>query len=129
MYHALVGKWLWMSYRNGAQWMGGWSGLPDAEVCARMAPGSETLDWVNDTGAPATRCVAMIARGFAAFETTAVVLMYVCLLWMALTCVRDMLFECVRVRRKHTTPAAYVLQHSGALHDAGIVSPQGRCKS
>jgi hypothetical protein len=64
-------------YRDGPAYMGGWLGLSDVEVCAKLAPGSQALDWVRHGQAEFTtsalasgRCLDMIDRGFQGFAMT-----------------------------------------------------------
>ncbi len=73
---------LWVLYKEGPAYMGGWLGLSDPEICARLAPGSQVLDWAR---ADDSHCQALIARSFRGFALSvhaALGLLAVyCLLW------------------------------------------------
>lgn len=60
----LLDSGLYMIYRDGPGYLGGWLGLSDAEICARLAPGSLVMDWTSATG----RCQDMIERSFRGFS-------------------------------------------------------------
>ena len=82
VYWALIGRWLWNLFRHGPQlgsW-GFWAGMEDAEVCARLSPGSQVSDWLVLPG----RCASLIDRHFQAFLVAVHTTLYIMLCITAL---------------------------------------------
>jgi hypothetical protein len=77
----MFGKWLWDVFRHGPAFMGGWMGLADEEVCARIATNTHTADWVL-AGRPSEACIAMLDRAFHAYCVPAYTLLYVACVWL-----------------------------------------------
>ena len=64
---------LWTMYREGPGYLGGWLGLSDQELCARLTPGSQVMDWVHRAGLQFTasdQCQDMIQRAFRGFAVS-----------------------------------------------------------
>ena len=83
LYHVFIGRWVWALFREGPAWAGGWSGLPEADMCARMAPASEAFDWLAADGhTVAARCLHMVARAHRAYTCVVHTALYaLALLW------------------------------------------------
>lgn len=122
LYEALVGQWVWALFREGPAWAGGWAGLHEADMCARMAPATEVADWVLDARAQASggaavnaRCLTMVDRAFKSYACVVHVALYVLLLlwaWRAagsvcaLLCRKLGKLRLCRRKHKHGFPAA-----------------------
>jgi hypothetical protein len=89
LYNAIIGSWLWKLYRSGPMSLGFWGGLADAEVCARMAGNSEAMDWMVTTDVVSQRCLNMIERSFQSLAVSVQVLLYVCVVCVAITSLRQ----------------------------------------
>jgi hypothetical protein len=76
----LFGKWMWDVFRHGPAVFGGWAGLADEEVCARIASNTHASDWMT-AGRPSDTCTAMLSRAFAAFCVPLHTLLYVACVW------------------------------------------------
>jgi hypothetical protein len=81
VYDAALGSWMWQLFRNGPLWLGCWGGLPDVDVCSRIAGASAATDWQASalSHLPATRCTALIHRTYVAFATVVHTALYVAL--------------------------------------------------
>ena len=61
--------------------MGGWTGLADEDVCARLATNTHAADWTV-AGRPSEACTAMLGRAFHAFCIPAHTLLYALCMWL-----------------------------------------------
>ena len=79
VYDAALGSWMWQLFRNGPLWLGCWGGLPDVDVCSRIAGASAATDWQVSALShfPAARCTALIHRTYVAFATVVHTVLYV----------------------------------------------------
>ena len=77
-------------FRNGPMVtsFGFWAGLPDEDVCAHLAVGTRTSDWLAPSrDMPTHGCTTMIQRSFQSFCAVIHVGLYVALLWLILSAV------------------------------------------
>jgi len=84
LYWATFGSWLWNLYRFGpyvTAW-GFWAGMADEEVCARLASGTQALDWLGPNG-PTVACTALISRSFQTFVVVIHTFLYMVTAWTA----------------------------------------------
>ena len=125
--------WLWRMYRDGPGYLGGWLGLSDAELCARLAPGTQAMDWVVQVEGPTPvhfgagqRCKDLIDRAFTGYTLSIQVGIMVALLvvtWKFLGHVCACAWWCLRTRHrargrrgKHTQQAAVVSRAQQVPH-------------
>lgn len=92
MYDLFIGRWVWAVFREGPAWAGGWSGLSDADMCARLAPSSQVGDWLvgDDLNAVSARCMQMIGRAHGAYACAVHTLLYVAALAWAWSLVKHL---------------------------------------
>ena len=68
MYWCFVGKWLWDFFRHGPAALGCWASAPDQDVCARIAGGTRSADWLEfDLVTPTRACTELIQRTYTSF--------------------------------------------------------------
>lgn len=69
LYSVFIGQWLWALFRHGPATLGGWKGMAEPDMCARLARNSEARDWAlpNTDGTPSGPCLNMIQREYEAF--------------------------------------------------------------
>ena len=107
LYDAVLGRWLWQLFRNGPLWLGCWSGLPDVDVCSRIAGASGASDWQASyySTMPSARCSDLIRRTFAAHTTLVHTLIYAtCLYVLARAALSAATRACARSRKTKTKP-------------------------
>ena len=78
LHWALVDRWLWELFRNGPALLGFCAGARDEDVCARLAPGSSSADWIALDGLTSIGCRALIERSYNSVLAVVHVLLYVC---------------------------------------------------
>jgi hypothetical protein len=109
LYDAVLGRWLWQLFRNGPLWLGCWSGLPDVDVCSRIAGATGASDWqaAYYSTMPSARCTELIRRTFAAYATLVHTLVYAaCLYVLARAALHAAGRACARTAsRQKTKPA------------------------
>jgi hypothetical protein len=90
VYWVLLGRWLWNLYRFGPSLTasGFWAGLADADLCAKLSPGSQVSDWLaTDRSGVSLSCAALINRSFHSFEVSVHTLLYLTTAYMLIKAV------------------------------------------
>ena len=79
LYWSFIGKWLWDLFRHGPASLGCWASAADHDVCARIATGTRSVDWLEyDVFTPTHACTDLIQRSFYSFSVVVHSALYVC---------------------------------------------------
>ena len=82
LYWSLIGKWLWDVFRHGPASLGCWASAADHDMCARIAVGTRSIDWLQfDLVTPTQACTDLIARSFHSFSVVVHSVLYVCVVF------------------------------------------------
>lgn len=105
VYDAVLGRWLWQLFRHGPLWLGCWSGLPDVDVCSRLAGASAASDWhaASYSTMPSARCTELIQRTFMAYVTLVHTALYAICLYAVVRTAFAVAVEAVWPHRKVET--------------------------